>query len=199
MESMRKLSTFVFIALVLGTITLSWRTTTVINPELSVHDTTRINLHDTLQIEEVSVTASPLTPEEKLLQRQDDYRIIYLNGDYSNIFEQMTISQIGITVFLNGNKVYNRFSASGKEARLLQEMIQDEFEEDKINEVWIPMTAQYTGLRGQDLADFRRYYRPYYADFANMQQEDRLDYLIRSVKNFKDSAEYIRAYLELPQ
>lgn len=193
---MMKLPTIVVIVVAFVTLASSWRGISAITPTRLATDTTKVNLRDTLKIDEVSVTASPLTAEEKFRQKQEEYRIIYLHGNNSGIVE-------GILIFppmlvLNINKIYNHFSASGKRARRFQRVIEDEFEEDKINEVWIPMTAQYAGLHGQHLDDFRRYYRPNYVDFMSMQQEDRLDYLIRSVKNFKDSAEYIRTYLELP-
>lgn len=96
---------------------------------------------DTLGIEEVTVQGQALSPEERLKQRQEEYRIIYLHGDNSDIINIGSIPlsdnfSLPLPVLLvNINHLYNHFSASGKQARRFQQILIDDYEKDKIEQI----------------------------------------------------------------
>ena len=172
------------------------------------HDTARDTLvnmaKDTLGIKEVIVQGQVQTPEERLAERQQEYRAIYLHGDNSNI---ATLGAVRLSenfslplpvLLVNMNHLYNHLSTSGKQARRSQQILIDDYEKDKIEQVWLPLTAEYTKLEGQELEDFRRYYEPDYPWIVEAEEWEKLDYVFKKLKNYQDSAVYIREALRLP-
>ena len=151
---------------------------------------------DTIGIEEVVVKREVLTPEEQFERNKKEYRIIYLHGDNSKIVEGFSIFPPAIV--LNINKIYNHFSASGKRARRFQQVLEDDFMQDKVRESWHPLTQKLTRLEGQELEDFRRYYQPEFAWWVRTEEYERLDYVFKKLKTYRDSSVYIREYLLLP-
>ncbi|WP_166332244.1 hypothetical protein [Sphingobacterium chungjuense] len=151
---------------------------------------------DTIGIEEVIIKREVLTPEEQFKRDSSEYRIIYLHGDNKNMIEAINI--FPPVIVININKIYNHFSTSGKRARSMQKVLKDRFESDKVNQTWYPLTQQLAKLDGQQLEDFRRYYQPSYDWWVVAEEYEQLDYLFKRLRNYGDSASYIREYLALP-
>ena len=151
---------------------------------------------DTIGIEEVLIQREVLSPEEQFRRDSSEYRIIYLHGDNKKMIEAINI--FPPVIVININKIYNHFSTSGKRARSMQKVLKDRFENDKINQTWYPLTQQLAKLEGQQLEDFRRYYQPNYDWWVVAEEYEQLDYLFKRLRNYGDSASYIREYLALP-
>lgn len=164
-----------------------------VNAELV--DTIKV-ARDTISIKEVAVKHEILTPEELFDRNKSEYRIIYLHGDNKNILEGFSV--FPPVIVLNINKLYNHFSTSGKRARHLQQMLEDDFMQDKVTESWHPLTRKLTKLKGQELEDFQRYYQPAFGWWSTLEEYEKLDYTFKKLKNYQDSATYIREYLILP-
>lgn len=161
-------------------------------------DTVRREFMDTINIEPVDVVGL-LTPiRNNNSSISDEYRKINYLGDDKYVLEGIVLSPVGLGMIFNVNRFYSHLSVSGTNARRLHQVLQEENEDIKINRIWYPLSASYSGLTGKDLENFRRYYRPDFNQFLGMPEESQLDYVIRKVKNYKDSVEYIRSYLQLP-
>lgn len=162
--------------------------------EIAARDTVVLPL-DTIGIEEVVIKREVLTPEEQFKRDSSEYRIIYFNGDNKDMF---IVNIFPPVLLININKLYNHFSKTGKRARNLQKVFRDRFENDKVNQTWYPLTQQLSKLDGQQLEDFRRYYQPNYDWWVVAEEYEQLDYLFKRLRNYGDSASYIRKYLALP-
>lgn len=108
-------------------------------------------------IEEVSVIARR-SPEERLAENQREYSTAYSRGNPGSIF---SVAPTGAGVSIDA--LYKLISREGRNARRLQEIIEEDYRESVIDYRFTPeLVSRTTGLTGDVLRDFMRQYRPSY-------------------------------------
>lgn len=108
-------------------------------------------------IDEVSIIARR-SPEEQLRQNQREYSTAYSKGNAGSIF---SVGPTGAGLSIDA--IYSLISREGKNARKLQEIIEQDYRESVIDYHFTPdLVKNATGLSGEELADFMRQYRPSY-------------------------------------
>lgn len=155
-------------------------------------DTLKNPTKDTIQIETVTVNRQVLTPEQKFNQKKEEYRLIYFWGDTKDMLS------ISNGLALNVNKLYNKFSKQGRNARRLQRVFEREYLQDIVLEKWLPLTEEYTDLQHDSLTIFRVYYQPNINWIRDFDEYERIAYIVTSLKNYRDSADYIHQMMLIP-
>lgn len=126
------------------------------------------------RIQEVSIVVRR-SPEEQLAENQREYSTAYTRGDRGQL---LSVGQTGAG--LNIDALYRLISREGKNARRLQEIIERDYRESVIDYRFTPeLVSQTTGLKGEELQDFMRQYRPSYF-FVLGTNEYNLVFYIRS-------------------
>lgn len=111
----------------------------------------------TILIDEVSVIARR-SPEERLAENQREYSTAYSRGNPGSI---LSIAPTGAGVSIDA--LYKLISREGRNARRLQEIIEEDYRESVIDYRFTPeLVSRATGLSGEPLRDFMRQYRPSY-------------------------------------
>jgi hypothetical protein len=155
-------------------------------------DTLKNPTKDTIQIETVTVNRQVVTPEQKFNQKKEEYRLIYFWGDTKDMLS------ISNGLALNVNKLYNKFSKQGRNARRLQRVFEREYLQDIVLEKWLPLTEEYTDLQHDSLTIFRVYYQPNINWIRDFDEYERIAYIVTSLKNYRDSADYIHQMMLIP-
>jgi len=155
----------------------------------SVQDTIR---RDTIVLEEV-VVHQKLSPEEQLEAKKAYHKEIFGLGDNKNM---VIINPLG-GIAVNIQKVYNHFSRRGKGARRLQRIFEEEYADDLVNALWNPLLDEYIPLQGDSLQKFSLYFKPDLDFLANATHYERVEYMVNSLKNYRDSVDVIHKNLEL--
>lgn len=111
----------------------------------------------TILIDEVSVVARR-SPEERLRENQREYSTAYSKGTPGSI---LSVGPTGAGVSIDA--LYKLISREGRNARRLQEIIEEDYRESVIDYRFTPeLVSRSTGLTGEALRDFMRQYRPSY-------------------------------------
>ena len=111
-----------------------------------------------IPLREVTIRDSLYNPQLRLAATKRDYTKIYghTNQDIVSVAPGMGAG-IGI------DALYNAFSRSGRNARHLQEIIEQDYQQDVINYRFNRTFVGFiTGLKDQELANFMMRYRPGY-------------------------------------
>ena len=155
----------------------------------------RDTIKDTLGIDTIHIGMKVLSPQAAFREKQKEYRLIYFWGDNKNPIQ---INPFG-GILINVNKVYNHFSKNGKAARRLQQVFNTQLNMDLINEIWKPYTNKYTPLKGDSLFVFQTYFQPEYTYFCNATHYEKLEYIFRSMRVYRDSSTVIHNLVRLPK
>ncbi|MBC7694952.1 MAG: hypothetical protein H7141_05825 [Burkholderiales bacterium] len=111
-----------------------------------------------IMLREVTVTDTTKTPKEKLTENKKAYKDIYVKG---NTGDMLHIGQGGVGLSITS--IYNLLSKQGRNARRLQEIIEQDYKESLIDYKYSKNLANsVTGLTGDRLTDFVQQYRPSY-------------------------------------
>lgn len=161
------------------------------NMKRVIYDTIRPS-DDTIRLNSVIVNNGMLNAKQKYEQKKIDYRLIYFWGDTKDM---LTFSN-GLS--LNLNKLYNKFSKKGQDSRRLQRVFEKEYIQDLILEKWLPLTKEYTNLEDDSLSVFRSYYQPKISWIKNYDDYERIAYIVKCLKNYRDSATYIHHIMAIP-
>lgn len=136
-----------------------------------------INFHpDAIQIE--TVTVEHLSKEAELEDIMDGYRKqgVYFEGKpaaLEYIFNPITA-------------LYERFGRTPQNARRFREHMQWELGETAVDRLFNQTRVQeLTGLQGQDLLNFMRWYRPSHEKIANWGEYDIMSYIQTSFRQFE--------------
>jgi hypothetical protein len=147
---------------------------------------------DTLNIDTVGIS---ITIAQKYEARKRQYRTAYMWGDNKKPF---LINPLG-GIALNINKVYSHFSKIGKNSRRLEKLFQREFEIDSIEVLWKPLTVKLTDLKGDSLFYFQMYFLPEPGFLENATYYEKVEYVVKSMRIYRDSASLIHQRMKLPK
>jgi len=188
---------FIFLIVIYFLLGVNGHVNKILSNELIFHgeeiDTLKNTTKDTVQIETVTVNRQILTPEQKFNQKKEEYKLIYFWGDTKDMFS------IRNGLALNVNKLYNKFSKQGRNARRLQRVFEREYLQDIVLEKWLPLTAEYTNLQHDSLTIFRIYYQPSINWVRDLDDYERIAYIVTCLKNYRDSADYIHQMTRFPE
>jgi hypothetical protein len=141
-------------------------------------------VHIVIQLKEVTVRDSALTPEQKLQRTMEEYSKIYSPSMNPDAFANSSYGGAGLSI----DAIYNAISRSGRNAAHLRDLIQQDYQQNVIDYRFSrTLVARITGLKDQKLTSFMYRYRPAYYTVTNMNDYD----FIRMIK--ADYRRYIRA------
>jgi hypothetical protein len=112
-----------------------------------------------IQLHEVSVHDSVLTPEQRLEATRKDYNKIYGSLAYDDFITMPSSGGAGLSI----DALWNAFSREGRDAAHLRQIIQGDYEQNVIdfrfNRTFV---GNITGLKDDRLTAFMQRYRPGY-------------------------------------
>lgn len=149
-----------------------------------------------------SITRDTLALEEVVVNKRSDalanfeakkayHKEIYYLGDDSNMI------MFGVGMVINVQKVYNHFSRRGRGARRLQRQFEREYQDDLLNQIWHPLLAEYTNLKGDSIEKFNLYSQPTLDFLTERSYYERVAYILDKLKNYRDSAAIIHERFKL--
>lgn len=147
---------------------------------------------DTLAIDTVGIS---ITVAQKYEARKKQYRTAYLWGDNR---KALLINPLG-GIALNINKVYSHFSKKGKNSRRLMNVLKNEYDLDSIEVQWKPLTVKLTDLKGDSLFYFQMYFLPKPGFLENSTYYEKVEYVVKSLRIYRDSTEVIHNKMRLPK
>ena len=127
-------------------------------------------------LKEVVIKNTSLTPLEKYNENKKEYKDIYWKGDKSKMF------QIGVGmvpgVGINIDKLYSALSKQGKDARRLQKILTQDYQNDVVDQRFTKsLVGNITGYKGEQLDDFIIKYRPSYEFVSKVTKYDIIQYI----------------------
>lgn len=149
---------------------------------------------DTLEIDTVGIHKG-LTADQKYEARKKQYRTAYMWGDNKKPF---IINPLG-GIALNINKVYSHFSKIGKNSRRLQKVFKNEYDIDRVEALWKPLTVKLTDLKGDSLFYFQMYFLPEPDFLENATYYEKVEYVVKSMRIYRDSTAVIHQRMKLPK
>ncbi|WP_286859531.1 MULTISPECIES: hypothetical protein [Sphingobacterium] len=162
--------------------------------EVILQDTVKKNGKDTLKLDTAKIIRENLSAKEKLDKKKEEYKSIYFWGDTKNM---VTLPHQG-GIAVNLNKLYNKFSRKGRNARKLQREFEKTYQQDLIREEWYALTKEYSKLSGDSLNKFRIYYEPSLTWFYENDRYEKIAYMNKCLKYYLDSVTIIHRRLQLP-
>lgn len=147
---------------------------------------------DTLAIDTVSIG---ITIAQKQEARKRQYRTAYMWGDNK---KPLGVNPKG-GLALNINKLFSHFSKKGKNSRRLMSLFKNEFDMDSVNVLWKPLTVKLTDLRGDSLFYFQMYFLPEPGFLENSSYYEKVEYVTKSMRIYRDSASVIHERMKLPK
>jgi hypothetical protein len=112
-----------------------------------------------IQLNEVTVHDTVLSPEKRLEATKADYTKIYGSLAYKDYLTSPSSGPAGLSI----DALYNAFSRSGRNAEHLRETIQHDYEQNvvdyRFNRTFV---GKITGLKDEKLTSFMFRYRPGY-------------------------------------
>jgi hypothetical protein len=113
--------------------------------------------HSAIQLKEVTVRDSALTPEMKLQATINDYTKIYGSSANPDWFGIEPYGGAGLSI----DALWNAFSREGRNAANLRNIIERDYEQNVIDYRFSrTFVARVTGLKGEKLTSFMFRYRP---------------------------------------
>ena len=149
---------------------------------------------DTLNIDTLSIQKS-LTAEQKYKRNQHTNRTAYLWGDNKKIAK--TNPKGGMLFSIN--KLYSHFTKKGKQSRRLIRFFENDYDQDKIERLWKPLTVDLTKLKGDSLFYFQMYFQPSSEFLETSEYHEKVAYVVKAMRVYRDSTEYIHQKMRLPK
>jgi len=142
---------------------------------------------NSIQLQEVVVRDSLKTPSEALKQAQEEYNTIYSKGAVKDVFTTGG-SNGGGGAGLSINALYNLLSKEGKNARMLQKIIERDYRDAMIEYRFTKnLVNNITGLSGTKLTDFKQQYKPGYYFILKANDYELIQYIQQSYQSYLEN------------
>jgi len=142
---------------------------------------------NSIQLQEVVVRDSMKTPAGQLKQAQEEYNTIYSKGAVKDVFTTGG-SNGGGGAGLSINALYNLLSKEGKNARLLQKIIERDYRDAMIEYRFTrTLLNNVTGLSGVQLTDFKQQYKPGYYFILEANDYELIKYIQKSYLSYLEN------------
>lgn len=136
---------------------------------------------NSIMLREVTIRDTLATPMQRLMDARRTYNKAYGSNAYSDPFSTTPGGGAGISI----DAIYNALSRSGRNARHLQGLIQQDYEQDVIdhrfNRAYV---ANITSLKGDELSEFMKRYRPSYFTVSADTEYEFITYIRTSLRHF---------------
>lgn len=134
---------------------------------------------ESIYIGEVAVYAKK-DPDEILKSTRSEYEKAYRLSDPGDLF---SVGQNGAGLSINS--IYSLFSREAKNAKRLKKVIENDYKENVIDYKFSDeLVSKTTGLTGEELAKFRRAFRPSYFFIVAASQYDLANYIKDSYRKY---------------
>ncbi len=142
---------------------------------------------NSIQLQEVVVRDSLKTPAEQLKKAQEEYNTIYSKGAVKDVFTTGG-SNGGGGAGLSINALYNLLSKEGKNARMLQKIIERDYRDAMIDYRFTrTLLNNVTGLSGAQLTDFKQQYKPGYYFILEANDYELIKYIQKSYLSYLEN------------
>lgn len=142
---------------------------------------------NSIPLQEVVVRDSLQTPAEQLKQAQEEYNTIYTKGAVKDVFTTGG-SNGGGGAGLSINALYNLLSKEGKNARMLQKIIERDYRDAMIEYRFTKnLVNSVTGLSGSKLTDFKQQYKPGYYFILEANDYELIQYIKKSYQSYLEN------------
>ena len=122
-------------------------------------------VHQAIQLKEVTVRDSALTPEQQLEKTKEEYAKVYSPSLNPDFFSNSDYGGVGISI----DAIWNSISREGRNAASLRELIERDYEQHVIDYRFSRTFVQrVTGLKDAKLTSFMTRYRPGYYTVRTM-------------------------------
>ncbi len=134
-----------------------------------------------IQLNEVTVHDSVLTPEKRLEATKQDYTKVYGSLAYDDFLSTPSVGSAGLSI----DALYNAFSRSGRNASHLRQVIESDYRQNVIdfrfNRTYV---GNITGLKDDKLTAFMFRYRPGYYSTKNASEYEFISSIRANLKRF---------------
>lgn len=142
---------------------------------------------NSILLQEVVVKDSTLSPADELRAKQEEYNVAYTKGDVNNVLTTGG-SNGGGGVGLSINALYTLLSREGRNARLLQKIIERDYRDAMIDYRFTKtLINRVTGLSGDELVDFKQQYKPGYYFIIQANDYDLIEYIRKSYTSYLEN------------
>lgn len=139
---------------------------------------------NSIQLQEVVVRDSVKTPSDQLKARQEEFNTAYTKGDVKDVFTTGG-SNGGGGAGLSINALYTLLSREGRNARLLQKIIERDYRDAMIDYRFTnTLINRVTGLNGNKLRDFKQQYKPGYYFIIEANDYDLIEFIRKSYQSY---------------
>ena len=122
-------------------------------------------VHQAVQLKEVTVRDSALTPDQQLEKTKEEYAKIYSPSMNPDFFDNSDYGGVGISI----DAIWNSVSREGRNAASLRALIERDYEQHVIDYRFNRTFVQrITGLKDAKLTSFMTRYRPGYYTVRTM-------------------------------
>ena len=142
---------------------------------------------NSILLQEVVVRDSTLSPEDQLKATQEEYNSAYSKGNVKNLLTTGG-SNGGGGAGLSINALYTLLSREGRNARLLQKIIERDYKDAMIDYRFTKtIINRVTGLNGEKLVDFKQQYKPGYYFILQANDYDLIEYIRKSYDSYLEN------------
>ncbi|MBM3401014.1 MAG: carboxypeptidase-like regulatory domain-containing protein [Bacteroidetes bacterium] len=142
---------------------------------------------NSIQLQEVVVRDSVKSPANQLKARQEEFNTAYSKGRVGDIFTTGG-SNGGGGAGLSINALYSLLSREGRNARLLQKIIERDYRDAIIDYRFTnSLINRVTGLNGEQLKDFKQQYKPGYYFIIEANDYDLIEFIRKSYANYLEN------------
>lgn len=142
---------------------------------------------NSIQLQEVIVKDTLKTPQQQLQSKKEEYNTAYSKGNVGNLLTTGG-SNGGGGAGLGINALYSLLSKEGRNARLLQKIIERDYR-DAIIEYRFTRTVinRVTGLNGDKLTDFKQQYKPGYYFIIEANDYELIEYIQKAYRSYLEN------------
>jgi hypothetical protein len=142
---------------------------------------------NSIQLQEVVVRDTLKSPAEQLKAKQEEFNTAYTKGDVKNVLTTGG-SNGGGGAGLSINALYTLLSREGRNARLLQKIIERDYRDAMIDYRFTKtLINRVTGLNGTNLTDFKQQYKPGYYFILEANDYELIEYISKSYRSYLEN------------
>lgn len=147
---------------------------------------------NSIQLQEVIVKDTLKTPNKQLQATKQEYNTAYSKGSAGNVLTTGG-SNGGGGAGLSINALYSLLSKEGRNARLLQKIIERDYRDAMIEYRFTKtLINRVTGLNGEKLTDFKQQYKPGYYFIIEANDYELIEYIQRSYRSYLENPDAYR-------
>jgi len=157
---------------------------------ISIHSESTVLFYlkrNSILLQEVVVRDSVKTPADQLKAKQEEFNTAYSKGTVKDVLTTGG-SNGGGGAGLSINALYTLLSREGRNARLLQKIIERDYRDAMIDYRFNnTLINRVTGLNGEKLRDYKQQYKPGYYFILEANDYDLIEFIRNSYKSYLEN------------